>query len=277
MKHEEIHRTAPAGHKVLYKHWPVSDPDAVIGMVHGLGEHSGRYLHLAEYFNASRIAVLAYDRTGHGLSEGKRGHAGKLEMMLDEITYMMELATDNYPGKATFLYGHSMGGNLVLNYVLLGDKLPIGLIASGPWITLTNEPSAILKSIARIAVRIAPSFTQSNGLDPNHVSSDPEEVIKYMQDPLVHDQISFTTAVEMIAAAEKLQQFRGKMPVPLLLMHGAEDKIIDKEGSQAFVSNLTGEVLYKEWPGMYHEIHNEPARLKVMNYILDWINQQLKN
>ncbi|MBI5915931.1 MAG: alpha/beta fold hydrolase [Bacteroidetes bacterium] len=134
-------------------------PKAVICIVHGLGEHIGRYGHVAEFFSAHGIATFGFDHQGHGRSEGKRGHAPNLGSLLDGIGHLLAVAGEHYPGNPVFLYGHSLGGHLALNFVLRRKPGIRGLIATGPWIRLPKQPSAMLVGFAAVMSRIFPKLT----------------------------------------------------------------------------------------------------------------------
>ncbi|MEL7021784.1 MAG: lysophospholipase [Bacteroidota bacterium] len=273
----EFSWTTQDGLQIYAKHWAAhATPRGVIALVHGLGEHVNRYNHFADFFNKNGYAVVGYDRRGHGRSEGKRGHTTSYGAFMDEIAQLLVEIEELYPRLPTFLYGHSMGGNLSLKYTI--DRHPTinGLVVTGAHIRLAFQPPKILVGIAKIAKRIAPGFTQDNELDPNHVSSDPEVVRDYVKDPLVHSKISSMTASAMLDAAAWLDRYDGHLQVAALVMHGSGDKITDFQGSKDFAARVKGEdITFKGWDGLYHEIHNEAQQQDVFNYTLDWLNQRL--
>lgn len=272
----EFNWTTKDGIDIYAKDWAIANPKAVICLVHGLGEHVNRYNHLAKFFNKNGYAVVGYDRRGHGQSGGKRGHTPNYTRYMNEIAQLMVEAEERYPDLPTFLYGHSMGGNLALKYTI--DRHPTinGIAVTGPWIQLAFQPSPILVKIAGIAKRIAPSFAQVNDLDPNAVSSDPAVVQAYIDDPLVHNKITFMTASSMLEAASALDKYKGEMNVPTLIMHGSEDKLTDYKASERFANRVKGDdIIFKGWNGLYHEIHNEKEQQQVFKYTLDWMNKRL--
>ncbi|MEL6941418.1 MAG: lysophospholipase, partial [Bacteroidota bacterium] len=252
--------------QIYGKHWKVKNPKAVICLVHGLGEHIHRYDHVAEYFNEKGIAVIGNDRRGHGRSKGKRGHCQQFEDFLMEVKHLLATAKAHYAGLPTFLYGHSMGGNIVLNY-LIKERPPLaGAILSGTWIRLGNPPAKWLYQAGKLVVKVAPSIARPNELNPHYISTDPEEVEKYKADNLVHDQITFATGMGMIEAAKRLDYFSGSLSVPILAMHGGGDQIILPSGTEALGKRIKSEIEVKIWEGAYHEIHNEPNRTEVFDY-----------
>ena len=275
MKQEDFFWKTTDGLKIYGTHWPVTTPRAVIALVHGLGEHINRYVHLAAFFNKNDIALIGYDRRGHCQSEGKRGHTPNVEAFLDEIQTLLEKTEAYYPGIPVFLYGHSMGGNLVLTYALRRELKAIGLISTAPHIRLGFEPPANLVAFGKVIRKIHPAFTQSNGLKVEHISSDPQVVQRYIDDPLVHDRITSATGIGMLEAAKWLDNYTGKIPLPALLMHGEADQITSPEGSELFAKRVEGDIKLKIWPGLYHEIHNEKEQAEVFRFTLNWMNQYL--
>lgn len=261
--------------QIYGKHWQTKNPKAVVCLIHGLGEHIHRYDHMAEYFNEKGIVVIGNDRRGHGRSEGKRGHCQQFEDFLMEVKHLLATAKAHYPDMPTFLYGHSMGGNIVLNYMIKERPQLAGVILSGTWIRLGNPPADWLYQVGKLVVKVAPSISQSNGLETNYISTDAEEVKKYQEDNLVHDQITFATGIGMIDAAKRLEYFAGKLPAPILAMHGGRDQIILPEGTEALGKRVKSEVEVKIWEDLYHEIHNEPNQAEIFEYVVNWMEQRL--
>lgn len=258
------------------RHWPSDSPRAVILLVHGLGEHIGRYEHLARFFNEHHIALLGFDQRGHGRSPGKRGHAPGLYPLLDDVESLLQHAQELHPDTPLFLYGHSMGGNLVLNYAARRRPQISGFIATGAWIRLPENPPALLLLLARFMSVVWSTFSQPNNIDTRKLSRDPEIVQAYNEDPLVHNRISARLATELLDAARWLDQFSSALSAPALIMHGGADQVTDPEGSRAFAERLKNEVKLKLWEGLYHELHNEPEKEEVMRYTLNWVESHLK-
>ena len=257
--------------KIYAKEWKVEFPKEVIALVHGLGEHCNRYNHVAAYFAQHNIAMVSFDHRGHGQSGGKRGHTPTYDTFLNDVDMLLEETKKRYPSTPIFLYGHSMGGNIVLKYAL-SRKLDInGLITSSAFIEFPDAPPALLIFIGKIMRKIYPAFTQKNGLSPKDVSSDPKVVEAYIKDPLVHDKLTSATGMGLLETANFLKNYKGKMQVPTLLMHGNKDKITGHGGSKNFANTLTGDLTYKEWEGAFHEIHNETIQKEVFDYTINWI------
>ncbi|MEY3240059.1 MAG: hypothetical protein RIR11_1497 [Bacteroidota bacterium] len=260
------------GMQLYYNEWSVANPTAVIVMVHGQGEHINRYQHEAEWMNKRGYVFMGYDQQGFGQSAGARGHAASLDAYLDDIGSFLALTKDKYPNTPIYLYGHSMGGNVCLNYILRRkpDFLS-GAIITGPWIRLAFEPPAIKVWAGKLMRNIWPSLALPSGLDTNFLSTVPAVVAAYNADPLVHDKVSAAAGMDLMDGAAYLNTYTGALPCPLLLMHGGADKITSAPASKEFAGRITSAVKQLEWPGMYHEIHNEPAQEQVFEAIAEWI------
>jgi alpha-beta hydrolase superfamily lysophospholipase len=266
--------TAKDGHSLFSRIWATPDSKAVIALIHGFGEHSGRYTHVADFFNKNGYSVFALDNRGHGQSGGKRGHAPTYDSYMDDIEVFLNHVATQSAGKPVFLYGHSMGGNLVLNYVIRRQPALKGVIATGPWVQLAFEPKPILVTIGKLMRSIFPSFSQDSGLNQTHISKDTAVVEAYKNDPLVHGKITASASLSLLEAGEFLNNYTGEMPISMLIMHGDEDLLTSQPASEAFAKRVSGPVTYKKWEGMYHEIHNEPQQLEVFNYTLGWLERQ---
>ena len=266
--------TAKDGLSLFSRIWATPDSKAVIALIHGFGEHSGRYAHVADFFNKNGYSVFALDNRGHGQSGGKRGHAPTYDSYMNDIEVFLNYVATQSAAKPVFLYGHSMGGNLVLNYVIRRQPTLKGVIATGPWVLLAFEPKPILVTIGKLMRSIFPSFSQDSGLNQDHISKDTAVVEAYKNDPLVHGKITASASLSLLEAGEFLNNYAGEMPIYTLIMHGDEDLLTSQPASEAFAKRVSGPVTYKKWKGMYHEIHNEPQQLEVFNYTLGWLERQ---
>ena len=268
---QDLHWKNAEGLQIFARNWPVDLPKAVIALVHGQGEHLGRYDHVAHWFNAHGFAVTLYDQQGHGQSEGTRGHAASIEVLLDDLGQFLEKTKDLYPGLPVFLYGHSMGGNVALNYVLRRKPDLKGIITTGPWIRLAFEAPALKVAAGYLLKRFMPNLTLPNGVHAKFVSRDPEVVKKYVNDPLVHARVSAAGGIALLEGAGWLNKYSGPMPIPALLMHGGADRLTSAPATREFSTRVTGDVTFQEWPGLYHEIHNEKEQEAVFEAVLKWI------
>ncbi len=256
--------------------WPVEAAQGVVCLVHGLGEHSGRYATLAAALNAAGFAVVAFDLRGHGQSEGKRGHIARYDDALDDIAQLLAYARERFPETPRILYGHSLGGNLVLNYLLRRDVGDLtAAVASGPWLRLAFEPPAYKVALARTFGRLLPALLQPSGLNPEHLSHDPEVVRAYMEDPLVHDRISAALFLNAYEAGLWALEHASALRMPLLLMHGADDPITSPDASREFCARAGDACTLKLWEGMYHEPHNEVGKEEVYRFVVDWLQARV--
>lgn len=273
MKHLEFERQAKDGLKLFFQCWqPEAKSRAVICLIHGFQEHSSRYAHVAKYLTENGFTLLTFDLRGHGKSEGRRGHIPSYEALLDDISILEKEAQQRFPGKKIFLYGHSLGGNLALNYVLRRQPKIDGVIATGTWLKLAYDPSPLKIALARIMNKLIPSLTSPSGLDTKAVSKDPAMVRAYENDPLIHNRISAHTYLSIVEAGKWALSHAGEFTFPLLIMHGGDDRITSAAASREFANQVSGNCTYKLWPGLYHEIHNEPEQEKVFNCLIDWLN-----
>lgn len=273
---QDLHWKNAQGLRLYAAHWPVNNPRAVIALVHGQGEHIRRYQHVAAWYNRHGIAVLGYDHQGYGQSEGPRGHAKNVAVLLDDIGLLLQEARERYPDAPLFLYGHSMGGGLALQYVLQRDPDLSGLIATSPWIRLAFQAPALKVMAGRLLRRFMPTLSLPTGLAANFLSHDEQVVKAYQNDPLVHSTLSAAAGIALMEGADWLDHFSGVFRVPVLLLHGTGDKIISSQATREFFGRVAGEVTHHEWEGLYHELHNEAQQEEVFEYTLRWMETWLK-
>lgn len=257
-------RQTKAGN-IIGCHWPVQDPDKVICIVHGIGEYGGRYDRVAGKFNEAGFAVLSMDLRGHGESLGKKGECAPRAEVLDDISALLTYAQMQYPDKKIVLYGHSMGGNITLDYRCRGgmNDVPVGYLISAPWIRLVRPIPEPAYWAVKALSKVAPRLTVGSAVDEAALGN-PENVLPYNDNPMVHNRISALCAVDGFRVGRALE--RGKLPdngraakIPMLMMHGGDDQICDPQASRVVAARLVKEgqpVEYIEWPGLYHEIHN---------------------
>ena len=250
---------------------PGNNLHAMIVMVHGLGEHINRYVTWAGQFNSEGIGFAGVDLPGHGHSQGRRGHIQTYSLLNEMIDILTAECRKTFPGIPVFLYGHSLGGTIVLNYLTSRDPDLNGAIVTSPWLKLSFEPKRSKVVLAEFVKNIFPGLVQPSGLVPEHISHDSEVVSRYINDPMVHDKISVGLFADTMNAAAGALRNASKLTIPLLLMHGSDDLICSPEGSREFASKTTL-AEFRLWEGGYHELHNELFRKEVFDYILNWLN-----
>lgn len=254
---------------------PKGKPKAAVALVHGHGEHIGRYAHVGAALTEKGFALLGFDLRGHGKSGGPRGHTPTYDSLMDDIAAFLVQVDGRYPGLPRFLYGHSLGGNLVLNYALRRKPDINGIIATGPWLKLAFQPPATKVTLGRIMNGIAPGFTQASGLDTKMLSHDPAVVTAYENDPLVHSKISARLFVGIYESGLWALEHAADFPLPLLIMHGSADGLTSAEASKQFAEKAGKKATLRLWDGFYHETHNEPEKVAVFKVMTDWLNANL--
>ena len=271
-------KEAGKGKKIAGYHWPVENPEYVVCLIHGIGEYAGRYERVTSAMNENKIAVVAMDLRGHGLTFGKRGHCAPRKEVLKDIDDLIVYAQKQYPGVPLILYGHSMGGNITMDYRKRGNKNSevSGFIISAPWVELVRKVSGPLYVTVKSLAKIMPEMTISSGVSERELGN-AKSVGGYKDNPLVHRRISLETAVDgfitgNLMAEGKLEDNGGAKGIPMLLMHGTADKICNVNGSRNVAA--VEECEYVEWPDLFHEIHNggfESTGDEVISKMLDWI------
>ena len=255
---------------------PSTIKGAVI-LVHGMGEHSGRYTEFViPKLVEQNLAVITYDQFGHGKTSGKKGHNPSFDAVLDSLSKVIEKARETFGDLPTFLYGHSMGGNVIINYILRRQHNFKGVIATSPLLRLAFEPPKWKLFVGKIIQKIAPSVTMPSELDANSISRDPIEVKKYIDDTLVHDKISPNYSLTFFESGKWAIKNANKLQVPLLIVHGTGDKITDHKASKEFVDNTNGKATLKLFDDGYHELHNDLEKEKFIKSINDWILKTIK-
>jgi len=249
-------------------------PRGVALLVHGFGEHSGRYEDsVIPFLTGKDWAVLAFDLVGHGRSGGKRGDCTGYAQLMEQVSEAWQKARERFPGLPALLYGHSMGGNLALNFVLRGLGHPSALVASSPYLKLAFRPPAWKWWAGRLMYRLYPSITLPSGLDPAGISRDRAEVTAYCEDPLVHDRVSPRYSFPILEAGEWAIAHAADLAIPAFIAHGTADPIIDPAGSRQFSERAPESHLYWDQGG-YHELHHETGRDHFFNALGAWLQDQ---
>jgi acylglycerol lipase len=257
---------------------PEGKPKAIICLIHGLGEHTGRYAHVGRAFNEAGYALFGFDLRGHGQTGGPRGHLLSLDVVMQDIQQFVEFQKQNHPGLSIFLYGHSLGGLLTLSYVLQHPEGLQGVIVTGAMLRSAFDEMKIKNTMAKILGSIAPTIVLSTGLDATGISRDPMVVEKYLKDPLVHDKGSTGLGKAILNAIDLCFARAKEFKPPLLIMHGRDDRLVYPSGSEEFArlaSETNRDVTLKVWDGMYHEIHNEPEQAEVFEFTIEWLDKHL--
>jgi alpha-beta hydrolase superfamily lysophospholipase len=260
-----------------FRMWkPDLAPHCVIALVHGFGEHSGRFEEWAHRFVYQGYAVCAFDLPGHGKSEGKRGYSGNYNNLLYEIDTFLAHIADVLPCVPVVLYGHGMGGNLVLNYTMRRRSWFNAVIASSPWLNVQIPFSRSKLWLAKQMRIVVPRYPINLNLNPSYISHNQSEVVKYTTDKLIHNRISLQLFFDIKEAGQKSIGQVYKIMVPLLVLHGTGDMISSYKSSAEFVRNTSSKVSISLWPDMYHDLHHEICNNEVFTTITKWIEKNMK-
>lgn len=262
------------GLEIFFQQWEVANPKAVLVIVHGLGEHSGRYGNLIDALQNKGIAIFGLDHRGFGRSGGKRGHVDSFMDYIYDLKIFVNMIRDKYPNKPVIMLGHSMGGVLALKYALTHAEDLDALILSSPGLVPAIKVPAWKKNLAIFLSSRIPSLTMPSGLDATTISRDKEVVKKYLDDPLVHDKVTPRFYVEMMNTIDECINRCGEITLPLLLFHGTADALVLDEASKIVYQKASSkDKTLKLFEGLYHETMNElePDRKKVLKFVADWI------
>ena len=258
---------------------PDTDPKALIALVHGLGEHTGRYLHVGKVMTDAGYAMAGFDLRGHGKTGGARGHSSSLNVYMQDIRKFFDLLAQRYPALSPFLYGHSLGGLLSLSYAIQYGAGLKGVMVTGAALRSSLQEQKAKIAVAKLLGAFLPAMTIQSGLDPTTISRDQKVVDAYVSDSLVHYSTSLGFGKSALSAIDLCFARAREFTIPLLIMHGTGDKLTYPRGSEDF-ARLVGEagndVTLKLWDGLYHEIHNEPEKTEVFTFMTEWLDKQLK-
>jgi len=264
------------GLELYYQCWrPEGEPKASLAVVHGFGEHSGRYGNVVNWFVPQGYAVYAFDLRGHGRSPGPRGYVNEWAEFRGDVKSFLELVHEQEAGRPVFLLGHSMGGLIILEYVLHHPEGLAGVIASGPVLAQVGI-SPFLMTMSKILSGILPRLTLSTKLDATTISRDPAVVEAYVDDPLVHSLGTPRLSTELTQAIEWTQAHATEMRVPCLIVHGSADRLVPPEGSRVFYENMTlGDKERQVYEGYYHEVFNDIGKERVLADVGAWVERHL--
>jgi alpha-beta hydrolase superfamily lysophospholipase len=260
---------------------PVENPRGVVFVAHGLGEHILRYQEIFRFFHRLSIYALGLDHRGHGASSGQRGHIGRFSEYVDDFMLLYEHLS--IPKEVPwFQFGHSMGGLIAIHLIL--KAVPLypgrfrGLILSAPLLKIAAEVPPWKARLGEIASRYLPRLSMDNGIDPSLLSHDEKVVQAYVKDPLVHRRVTARWYTEILGAMESAHRRAGEISLPVLLLHGTEDRLTDPSGSEEFARSVKGPLTFHRLEGYYHEVFHEDSGRRERSYDLlsTWLTQVLE-
>lgn len=265
------------GVELYWRSWTPTDrpPRALVVLVHGMGEHCGRYDHVADALLARGFGVAAHDHRGHGRSGGRRAYIDRMANLVADIGIAVDCARAAVPGVPVVMVGHSMGGLSAALWALDNQDRLDGLVLSGP-LAAMDEANAVTKAIARGLSAAVPTLGMV-AVDSSALSHDPTVGEDYAADPLVHSgKLPARTAAELMRAVDELQDRAQQLRLPVLIMHGEQDALAPPEGSRRLYEHASSvdkdRIVYE---GMYHEIFNEVDRARVLGELTDWIDAHI--
>jgi alpha-beta hydrolase superfamily lysophospholipase len=265
------------GVRIVYDVWtPETAPKAVLVLSHGLGEYARRYDHVAQRFGQAGLATYALDHRGHGRSGGKRVLVRDIHEYTADFDTLVGIATREHHGLKCVVLGHSMGGGIVFAYgVERPDNYDL-MVLSGPAVAAQDQVSPLLALAAKVLGVIMPGLPAQE-LDVDAISRDPAVVAAYKEDPLVyHGKVPAGIGRALLLVGETMPRRAPALPAPLLVVHGEQDRLISVAGSRRLVECVgSTDVELKVYPGLYHEVFNEPEREQVLDDVVSWITARL--
>ncbi len=255
--------------ELFYTYLLADKPRASIFIVHGLGEHLGRYQNVIDAL--PEYNLFLFDLRGHGRSGGKRGHVMRFDEYLDDVDTVRTEMKKLVRGKS-FLLGHSMGGLIALRYALYRPEGLSGVVASGPLLGVNVEVPKIKDVIGRLVANIAPGLSMNNEIDTSRLSHDKAVVDAYNNDPLVHAKVSARWYVEMVKAMKDTNDHADRLILPCFILHGSADALTSPKASREFFEHAgSTDKTYKLYEGYYHEIYNELEKQKPLGDMAAWL------
>jgi len=262
---------------LYYQGWlPEEGSKAVLLVVHGIGEHSGRYMNVVDHFLPLGYAIYGLDHIGHGKSDGAREYVERFDDYTDSLTIFINMVAGWQADKPIFILGHSMGG-LITSYYLLDhqDKFK-GAVISAPCVKIGDSISPVAITMSKVMSKLIPKMGVAS-LDVNSISSDPQVVQAYVNDPLVfHDKTPARLGAEMLFAMGRVTAEAGQITLPVIIVQGADDILVEPSGAQMLYDKAGSEdKTLKIYDGLYHEVFNEPERDIVLKDVEDWLETHL--
>jgi alpha-beta hydrolase superfamily lysophospholipase len=265
------------GVRIVYDVWtPDTAPRAVVVLSHGLGEYARRYDHVAQCFGGAGLVTYALDHRGHGRSGGKRMLVRDISEYTADFDTLVGIATREHPGLKCIVLGHSMGGGIVFAYGVERPDNYDMMVLSAPAVAAQELVSPLMVVAAKVLGVLVPGLPVQE-LDVDAISRDPAVVAAYNADPLVyHGKVPAGVGRALLEVGETMPQRAPALTAPLLVVHGSDDRLIPVDGSRRLVECVgSADVELKVYPGLYHEVFNEPERDQVLGDVVSWISKRL--
>lgn len=269
----DLRRDRQAGNRKFVHQWGDKDASsATVCIIHGLGEHGGRYHRLAKDLSAQGLWVLAFDQQGHGRSEERRGCIESYDSMLDDVSDFMDWCRAE-SDRPLVLFGHSMGGNIVLNYALRRENLPDGVISSSPMIRAASPPGWLLETVARFGLRYFPNFRLQSRVVAERLMNDPKEQSLLIRDELFHSKLSLRLAAALLDTGEWTIENAQRLSIDLLLTHGTEDLKTCHKASIEFAEKSNEYCQLAILPERMHDPFRDTEREAVIERFVGFIRE----
>ena len=267
-----LSRTQTAdGLELLTRRWPAhGDAWAHVLIVHGLGEHSGRYEHVGDRFAAAGLEAHAFDLRGNGTSGGRRGHVDRWSQLHDDLMERLTAVRRAAGSLPVVLYGHSMGGLIVLGYLLSERPKPDLVVLTAPGLDSTLPRWK--KALVRVLGRALPTFEVANGIDGRTLSRDPSIGARLAGDPVAAKRSTTRFGAEGLAEQERVHRELATLTSPTLVLHGLDDGLVPPRASEGLATLASVE--RRTYPGLRHELHNEPEGPAILDEVVDWLRQR---
>jgi alpha-beta hydrolase superfamily lysophospholipase len=267
----------PGGSRLHVRTWAGAAPWGVVCVVHGLGDHAGRFAHVGRALSARGLAVHSLDLPGHGRSEGPRGHIRGWSEFHDSLAALIARVAGEGGPRPLGLLGHSMGALVALDWTLRNPTRVRALVLSAPPFELAMKPLVFKVWLARIAEKVVPALTQANQIPPSLLSHDPEVVRAHRADPLVHHRVSARLYIEYVRMRGKLFDRAGSLSVPTLVLQGGSDPVASAPTAVRFAERAPrGTVTMRLYPGLFHEVLNEYGGPAILEELTAWIERALR-
>ncbi|MBQ0725670.1 MAG: lysophospholipase [Cycloclasticus sp.] len=258
-------------------HWSAAVKSPyVICLVHGLGEHSGRYSALANYFVSRGIDVHAFDLRGHGLSQGRRGHSEYFNDLIKDVDHFLRHESGINMQQPYGVYGHSLGGMITLSYALNYPAVNRAVVLSSAFLKPAFEPPKWKLILAGYLQALWPTVLLSNEVPVEALSKDPRVLKEYIADPLVHNSLSAGLGLQLLKQGRYLLDTMRVIDFPLLVMHGDADKVTCHQASELLAAKAGKRCELVIWPGLFHELQHETEKEAVFDCSIDWLKEVLR-
>lgn len=276
MKVIESFFVSPDQHRLYYQVYSQPHPKAVLIFVHGLNEHSGRYKHPVKYFSKANYTIYLFDHRGHGKSDGLRSYVDNFSTYLKDLNEFVRWVKAREKKAPIFMIGHSMGGQILLNYLAKYKPKINGFLTSSANIQIAIKIPYLKKKIALFLSRYIPKFALPNEIDPKWISRDPDIVSEYKNDPLVSSKTTLGLIAEMITNQDRIFELPEMISIPAFMMHGGDDQICAANGTKLFFDKLAAkDKKIKIYDHYFHEIFNEIGKEEVFAEMEAWLNDHI--